>query len=55
MSILRGQVWPADRRLTVEVLLSNHTGLCFWRAVGYRDYCIELEILPAEDSSTNRS
>jgi GNAT superfamily N-acetyltransferase len=55
MSILREQIWPADRRLTVEVLVSNHTGLCFWRAVGYRDYCIELEILPGEGPSTGRS
>ncbi len=53
--ILRESIWPGDRRLTVEVLVSNHTGLCFWRAVGYRDYCIELEILSAEDSSTTRS
>lgn len=54
MSILRGQVWPAGRRLTVEVLVSNHTGLCFWRAVGYRDYCIELEILPDEGSPASQ-
>lgn len=46
--ILRERVWPCDRRLTVEVLVSNQRGCSFWRSVGYRDYSIELEILPGD-------
>jgi GNAT superfamily N-acetyltransferase len=49
MEILRSQVWPKTKRLTVEVLVANQRGVAFWRAMGYRDYCLALEILP--DSS----
>lgn len=44
--LLRSQVWPKSKRLTVEVLLSNGSGIAFWRALGYSDYCLTLEILP---------
>lgn len=43
---LRSQVWPKSKRLTVEVLVSNMSGVAFWRAMGYSDYCLTLEILP---------
>jgi C_GCAxxG_C_C family probable redox protein len=46
---LRSQVWPAARRLTVDVLTANTAGLSFWRAVGYRDYCLTLEVIPQKD------
>jgi GNAT superfamily N-acetyltransferase len=49
METLRGQVWPKNRRLTVDVLASNAPALAFWRAVGYRDYCVTLEILPKDE------
>jgi GNAT superfamily N-acetyltransferase len=45
-SILREQVWPHDVRLTVDVLCRNEAAIAFWRAVGYRDYCLTLEIMP---------
>ncbi len=46
LRILRQQVWPHDRRLTVDVLTSNTAALAFWRAAGYTDYALTLEILP---------
>ncbi len=46
VSILREQIWPVDKRLTVEVLTANHSGIAFWRALGYRDYSIKMEIKP---------
>jgi predicted acetyltransferase len=46
MQILRSDVWPKDKRLTVDVLVKNERALAFWRAVGYSDYCLTLEILP---------
>lgn len=45
-SILREQLWPKDMRLTVDVLCQNQGAVAFWRSVGYRDYCLTLEIMP---------
>ena len=44
--ILRSQIWPANKRLTVEVLVQNAAAVAFWRAVGCKDYSLKLEILP---------
>lgn len=46
VEILRSQIWPKTKRLTVEVLVSNEKAIAFWRAVGYRDYALTLEITP---------
>jgi GNAT superfamily N-acetyltransferase len=46
MDILRGRCWPRDKRLTVEVLTANSPAIAFWRSVGYKDYCLTLEIVP---------
>jgi GNAT superfamily N-acetyltransferase len=48
MDVLRGQVWPAGKRLTVEVLTANTPAVAFWRAMGYQDYSLMLEIVPRE-------
>jgi len=47
LDILRSKIWPKNKRLTVEVLVKNETALAFWRAMGFRDYCLALEIMPA--------
>jgi predicted acetyltransferase len=44
--ILRSKIWPSDKRLTVEVLVSNAGAVAFWRAVGCKDYALTLEIMP---------
>jgi predicted acetyltransferase len=49
VKILRTKIWPANRRLTVAVLVQNTAAVAFWRAVGYKDYCLTLEILPGTD------
>lgn len=46
MRILFTEVWPRNKRLTVNVLTANTAGIAFWRAVGYVDYCLTLEIVP---------
>lgn len=46
LEILRSQVWPKTKRLTVEVLAANTPAVAFWRAVGYQDYSLGLEIMP---------
>jgi predicted acetyltransferase len=45
IEIMRRQIWAENRRLTVEVLVKNTAAVAFWRAVGYQDYCLTLEIL----------
>ena len=47
IEILRSQVWAKTKRLTVEVLVANKRAVSFWRSVGYVDYALSLEILPA--------
>ena len=51
VQILRSEIWPATKRLTVDVLVKNERALAFWRAVGYSDYCLTLEILPNPSAS----
>jgi GNAT superfamily N-acetyltransferase len=46
VELLRTQVWPKTKRLTVDVLVANQRGVAFWRAVGYTDYCLTLELSP---------
>ena len=45
-AILRRDIWPNDIRLTVDVLSHNESAIAFWRGVGYRDYCLTMEIMP---------
>ncbi len=46
IGILRDEVWPRDKRLLVEVLWHNTTAMHFWKAVGFQEYSLALEILP---------
>jgi GNAT superfamily N-acetyltransferase len=39
--------WPRDKRWTVSVLSANAPALAFWRAMGYADYDVTMQILPA--------
>ena len=44
--ILREEVWPEGRRLSVAALCRNAPALEFWRALGFVDYCLTLELEP---------
>jgi ribosomal protein S18 acetylase RimI-like enzyme len=46
MQILFSEIWPKNVRLTVDVLAANTRAVGFWRSLGYRDYCLTLEIMP---------
>ncbi|HUL53953.1 MAG TPA: GNAT family N-acetyltransferase [Opitutaceae bacterium] len=46
MRVLLDEVWPRGKRLTVEVLWGNAAGVAFWKAMGYREYSLCLEIMP---------
>jgi GNAT superfamily N-acetyltransferase len=45
-SSLRAEFWPPGKRVTVEALLKNETGIAFWRAVGFSDYYLGLTLPP---------
>jgi predicted acetyltransferase len=51
VEILRSQIRPRNKRLTVGVLVGNTAAVAFWRSVGYRDYSLTLEILPTPGGS----
>jgi predicted acetyltransferase len=44
VGVLSDEVWPAEKRVRVNVLIGNHPALEFWRAVGFADYLITLEM-----------
>ena len=46
MQLLRDEIWPGGRRLTVEVLCANTAGVAFWKSMGYGEYSMCLEIMP---------
>jgi predicted acetyltransferase len=50
IELLRTKVWSKSKRLTIEVLIENKAAVTFWRAVGYKDYCLAMEILPEKSS-----
>ena len=41
---LTGEIWPPGKRIRVDVLFGNQPALEFWRAVGFVDYLITLEM-----------
>lgn len=51
MRLLFAEVWPPNKRLTVSVLTTNTAAVAFWRAIGYSDYCLTLEMLPGNKRS----
>jgi predicted acetyltransferase len=52
MQLLQSEIWPKNKRLTVDVLVGNTSAIAFWRAVGYRDYCLTLEIISQETTTS---
>jgi len=44
MQILKTEVWPANKPLTVGVLTQNTDAYTFWREMGYEATIIKMEI-----------
>ena len=40
------ECWSQNKRWTVDVLAQNQRAISFWRAMGYTDYALTLEITP---------
>lgn len=48
VDLLFREIIPAGFRVTLDVLASNQGGHRFWRSVGFRDYAVRMERLPAQ-------
>jgi GNAT superfamily N-acetyltransferase len=44
ISWLKNNAWKNDKRIRVEVLVGNPDGISFWKAAGFKDYCITMEM-----------
>jgi ribosomal protein S18 acetylase RimI-like enzyme len=42
--MLRGEVLPPGTRVALDVLSGNHRAIAFWRALGFGDYALALEL-----------
>lgn len=49
---LRFRAWPEAPRVRIDVLIGNAPAVAFWRAVGFRDYCLTMEWEPGAGEST---
>jgi len=38
--------WHDESSVCLDVLVTNARGIAFWRAVGFRDYCLTMELRP---------
>lgn len=44
ISWLKDNAWKNDKIIRVEVLVGNPEGMSFWKAVGFENYCITMEM-----------
>jgi len=44
IEILRREYWEKGRRVRLEVLVNNSSAIEFYRALGFEDYCLTLEL-----------
>ncbi len=51
---LATNAWQDAPRVRIDVLVGNQSGLQFWKAVGFRDYCLTMEMeLPKDDDRSS--
>jgi GNAT superfamily N-acetyltransferase len=46
MHLLIEEVWPHDTRVLLDVRVINGGGYAFWKALGFREYSVMLELPP---------
>ncbi len=44
ISWLKKNAWKECKIIRIEVLVGNPEGISFWKAVGFKDYCITMEM-----------
>ncbi len=47
---LRQHVWQDAESIRLDVLCENSVGIEFWRAVGFCDYCVTMELNQSQSS-----
>ncbi len=47
---LATNAWQAAPRVRIDVLVGNESGRDFWKAIGFRDYCLTMELQLADQS-----
>jgi predicted acetyltransferase len=54
MHLLKSEIWPRNKRLTVEVLAHNTAAYTFWRSIGYEAWTIGMsQPAGSQDPSTD--
>jgi len=41
---LRQNAWQAAPRIRIDVLVGNRAARCFWESIGFREYCLTMEM-----------
>lgn len=41
---LKTQAWPTNQRIRIDVLVGNKRAQAFWRSLGFKDYCLTMEL-----------
>lgn len=41
---LKKNAWKETKIIRIEVLVDNKEGISFWKAAGFKDYCISMEM-----------
>ncbi len=55
MRWMREKLWHDKARIRLDVLVDNLRGIGFWRALGFEDYCVTLELHgPVKNSDETR-
>jgi GNAT superfamily N-acetyltransferase len=53
MQWLLRNAWQAAERIRVDVLVGNQAGRRFWESIGFREYCLTMEMeLPISPAAT---
>jgi GNAT superfamily N-acetyltransferase len=52
VELLRERILPKDKRVVLDGLLVNTPGIAFWKALGFREYAVEMELLPEHGAGT---
>jgi len=55
MDWLISNVFHDASRIRLDVLVGNAVGIAFWQSVGFRDYCITMEMECAKPRSSTES
>jgi ribosomal protein S18 acetylase RimI-like enzyme len=48
MRLLRRDVIPKDRPIQIEAAIGNKAGIAFWRAIGFQDFGLSMELKAGE-------